>query len=182
SRDLLLSATDIPEAAEAIKGMDMTVFTSADILEAANIISRGREREINSGLFVKGMLRKFAKEKRKLFLIADDEESLSQLKEELLSANDALKIVGAIFAEQEGMSEEKLINEINSVIPDAVMIKQKGVAAEVFINRSFKKVNSKLLISLGTVGLKDTENHQSLKDIIIGKLFRRQANKFEQQI
>ena len=180
THELLLSASENPELADYIQGSDMTVFASSDILEAANMSGRAREREIESNLFLKGMLRKFSKEKRGIYSITSSEEAAEALKTELLAINEELKFCGGSVAQAVDADMDSIVNDINSVIPDVVVIRLPAGMGEKFMAVNSMKINSRLLVSLGDTGLKGLGGgYTGLRSFIIRRLFKREATKYQ---
>ena len=180
THELLLSASENPELAAYIQGADMTVFSSSDILEAANMSGRAREREIESNLFLKGMLRKFSKEKRSIYLLTLSEEDAATLKTELLAVNEDLKFCGGSVAESIDTDMDSIVNDINSVIPDVVVMRLPAGMGEKFMAVNSMKINSRLLVSLGDTELKSLgRGYTGLRSFIIRRLFKREATKYQ---
>ncbi|MBQ9505471.1 MAG: WecB/TagA/CpsF family glycosyltransferase [Lachnospiraceae bacterium] len=180
THELLLSASENPELADYIQGADMTVFASSDILEAANMSGRAREREIESNLFLKGMLRKFSKEKRGIYSITSSEEAAEALKTELLGINEGLKFCGGSVAQTVDADMDSIVNDINSVIPDVVVIRLPAGMGEKFMAVNSMKINSRLLVSLGDTELKGLGGgYTGLRSFIIRRLFKREATKYQ---
>lgn len=181
THELLLSASENPELAAYIQGADMTVFTSSDILEAANMSGRAREREIESNLFLKGMLRKFSKEKRSIYLITSSDDITSELRAELCAINEELKFCGGSVAEALNEDMDSIVNDINSVIPDVVVIRLPAGQGEKFMAGNAMKINSRLLVSLGDTELKGlgNSNYGGIRGFIIRRLFKREATKYQ---
>ncbi len=182
THELLLSASENSELASYIQNADMTVFTSPDILAAANMLGRAREREIESKLFLKGMLRKFSKEKRKLYLITPSSEITNTLRNELCAINEELTFCGVSVTGNPDGDMDSIVNDINSVIPDVVIIRLAAGQGERFMALNAMKINSKLLVSLGDTDLKSLDRPQKgLRDLIIRRLFKREATKYQDQ-
>ena len=180
THELLLSASENPELAAYIQGADMVVFSSSDILEAANVAGRAREREIESNLFLKGMLRKLAKEKRSIYLITSSEDDAVALRSELSDINEELRFCGGSVAEAVTADMDSIVNDINSVIPDVVIIRLPAGMGEKFMAVNSMKINSRLLISLGDTELKGLGGgYTGLRSFIIRRLFKREATKYQ---
>ncbi len=187
THELLLSASEKPELAGYIQGADLTVFTSADILAAANMAGRAREKEIESALFLKGMLRKFSKERRGLFLVAGSEEEAEAVKEELNFINKELNFVneelnfcGSSILAQSDTDADSVVNDINSVIPEVVILKLAAGMGEKFMADNSMKINARLLVSLGDTDLRGIGSRQGgFRDFIIRRLFKREASRYQ---
>ena len=180
THELLLSASENPELAAYIQGADMTVFTSPDILVAANMSGRAREREIESNLFLKGMLRKLSKDKRTIYLITSSDDIAGELRAELTAFNEELKFCGCSIVDTLDADMDSIVNDINSVIPDVVFLRLPAGMGEKFMAGNAMKINSRLLVSFGDTDFKNLDSaHSGLRSFIIRRLFKREATKYQ---
>ena len=172
TRDLLLNAAGSEELKKNIEDMDMTLMTTADILTAGGIESYYREKEIESNLFLKGLFRKLAKEKRKLFLLSDNADKMKMLKDGLNRFSDELIIAGEYINEEKPGGDDGVVNDINSVLPDFVLLNISSPAAEDFVSSNRARINAKVIMIVRDVSLKTTEDGK-IKKGGIGAFFVR---------
>ncbi len=158
THDDLLKATDSAELKQALEEMDLTVFTAGDILQAGNIISHSREREIESNLFLKGLLRKLAKEKRRVFLVSSSADKLEKFEESLCGFEEELNIIGKCAVDETPGSSDAVVNEVNSTLPDVLFLNLGTPDAEFFIQSGRMKLNTPLIVAMGDVCFRVTEN------------------------
>lgn len=151
SKDVLLEARDSEELRSYINEMDVTVIATSDILHAANITAKSREHEIDRNLFLKGLLRKLEREKKTLYLISNGQDKLENLKLTLQKFESDLIFAGGTAydpAGENGVSEDDVVNDINSVIPDVIFSDLPTPEQEKLISGEKMKINAKLMIAL----------------------------------
>ncbi|SKB57966.1 UDP-N-acetyl-D-mannosaminuronic acid transferase, WecB/TagA/CpsF family [Lachnospiraceae bacterium] len=158
THDDLLKATDSAELKRALEEMDLTVFTAGDILQAGNIISHSREREIESNLFLKGLLRKLAKEKRRIFIVSTESDKLKKFEDSLIGFEKELNIIGRCAVDETVGGSDAVVNEVNDSLPDALFLNLGTPDAEFFIQSGRMKLNTPLIVAMGDVCFRVTEN------------------------
>ncbi len=185
THDVLLKAADSEPLKLGLEQMDITVCTSGDILQAGSIMSRSREREIESNLLLKGMLRKFAKERRGLFLIAENTDGLTRFEQSLYKFNEGLNIVGRCAVSEVVGSDDAIVNEVNNSLPDVVFINLPSPRAESFIQENRMKFHTQLVAALRDVCLKVTEDGRvkqgGIGNLILRRFFHSAAKKFTKE-
>ena len=185
THDTLLLASNDEEAKRDLESMDLVVLTSNDILEAANIHSRNRAREIESNLFLKGLLRKLSKEGRPVFLISPNAAKLNNLKESLMGFFGELNIVSGVAVDEVAGGDDFIVNEVNSCLPDVIVMNLDSLEAETFIRENKMKLNTQLIVILRDVSLRvDSDGYVrrgGIGDFILRKVFRRAADNYEKE-
>lgn len=183
THDVLLKASNDADMKKDIESMDITPAISSDILQAGNITSRSREMEIESNLLLKGMLRKFAKEKRSIFLISPTEPKLHQLLESLCSFNGDLNIIASAAREDVVGGDDTIVNDINGCLPDIVIMNLDSPEAESFIRENKMKLGAQLIIELRDVSFRVTSEGNVKKggigELLMSRLFKKAANNYE---
>ena len=167
THDALLLASGDESVRDDLENMDMVIFTSSDILEAANVHSRSRVREIESNLFLKGFLRKLSKEGRSVFLISSTAAKLESLDSSLRSFFGELNIVASVARDETVGGDDFIVNEVNMSMPDRM------------------KINAQLLVILRDVSLRVTSDGNIRKggigDFLLRRIFRRAADNYEKE-
>ena len=155
SGTLLAQVSKDEKLTEYLERIDMTMCMDPDILEAAGIAGRSRVREIDEKMYFRGLLRKLARIRGSVYLMADSEENLETLKEVVLGYQENLNICGSGVYEQFGEQPERLVNELNDIAPK-VIISGMPFGVDFYIMAEYKTyVNAELWLSLpaGTVSL-----------------------------
>ena len=62
------------------EGAEVTMIASSDIFKAAEVTDKGREREIDRNLYLKGLLRILSKEHRRIYLVTGNTAQMEDLK------------------------------------------------------------------------------------------------------
>ena len=148
SADLLMRAGEDPELTQALEGMDMLIPASIRILEAGGIRSGTRAREVRGGYHVTELLKRLARDKKKIFLLADSQEELVSLREKLLSMAGRLTFFGSFAMDNPDSSRDAVVNAINSVIPDVIISAANSPEQELLMHGARSMVNARLWISL----------------------------------
>ncbi len=185
THDALLLASGDESVRNDLENMDMVIFSSSDILEAANVHSRSRVREIESNLFLKGFLRKLSKEGRSVFLISSSAAKLESLDSSLRSFFGELNIVASVARDETVGGDDFIVNEVNMSMPDVVIMNPDHFEAESFIRENRMKINAQLLVILRDVSLRVTSDGNIRKggigDFLLRKIFRRAADNYEKE-
>ena len=103
---MLIMAGEDAEEKAAIEAMDMTLCGDADILRVAGIKSASRQYEVDNLVFLKEFLRRLARNGRKVYLLAESEEEVNLLREDLEALQNGI-IIGA--AARQPMKKMKLL-------------------------------------------------------------------------
>ena len=185
THDVLLKASNSEELKNQLEEMDLAVCTSSDILQAGNVQSHGREKEIENNTLLKYILRKFSKEKRRLFLIAQSPDQMDKFRSSLDTLQSGLNVVGSISCSDVVGGDDTIVNEVNSCLPDAVFLKLPSPAVENFICINKKKLNTQMVFALRDINLKVTEHGKvrkgGIKDFFIRHFFRSAALKYTRE-
>ncbi len=182
SNELLIKAKDDTDLRDAIQGMDLPVAASVEILEAGGIKSVSRLREVEGNYFIKEMLKKLAREKKKIFLIGNSQDELVTLRETLLSVAGKLTFFGSFAYDGPETSQDAVINAINTIIPDVIISAASSPEQEHLMHNSRNMVNSRVWISLQPEVLKklgDRKRGGFLSDIIDRLIFKRTLRNFD---
>lgn len=180
---LLMEAKDNDELKNCIEMMDMTVPVTTDILTAAEAGSRLREKEIENNMFLKELLRRLAKDKKKIFLLGEAESDLICMRESLLKFDDKLTFFGSYAYENLTGTEDAIINEINNVMPDVIISTLSTPKQVHMILENKMKVNARVWIALTDVNLKHPGSGElkpgKLHTIIDKTIFKRMVSKYQ---
>ncbi|MCR5775101.1 MAG: hypothetical protein K6G42_08460 [Lachnospiraceae bacterium] len=183
TRGVLLGATDSEEhKAFMEEGADITMVASSDIFKAANVSEKGREREIERNLYIKGLLRMLSREHRRIYLMTQNAVQMEELKTLLGTFENALQIAGS-FVNTDGASVEDITNDINTVTPYVVFAVMDGNEGIDFVSAGKKYMNTRLMIVLQPEMLKVKEDGSVKKGFttkLSEKLFTRIAGRYKE--
>lgn len=119
---MLLAAGEDEKQKEWLESIDLPVCCEVEIFKAASLLSHARMKEVEDNAFIWEFLRRVARQKKTVFLVAETEEALEAYEKELLEYQPMLQIVGG-FVLEEDASADKLVNEINDKVPCVVLSK-----------------------------------------------------------
>ena len=145
---VLAQASKDEELKTALEQEDMTVCTEPDILEAAGIAGRNRIREIDEKLYLRELLKKFARNRNGIYLLADTGENLEVLETILKEYQENLYIRGSGAYEDFGRQPERLVNALNDLVPDVVISWMPWPGDFKLVHDFGKYVNAELWVSL----------------------------------
>lgn len=122
-----------------------------EILDAADVQDEKTKKEIRNRTFLKMFLKYLQKNRRKVFLLAADEEDMDSLTDALERMNRRLVITGqALTGSAEGR-EEKVVNEINGTDTECIISVIPSPYQEMFIGENRELLNAKLWLGCGAV-------------------------------
>jgi len=181
--ELMLLAKDDADLRNAVSGMDLLVPGSTEILKAGGILSMSRHREVEGNFFLREVLKRFAKERRRIFLLANTQEELVMMRSSLLQIEQKLTYFGSFTYDGPERSDFAVVNEINSVVPDVIISMVPSPGQEILMNEYARMVNAKLWISLQPGVLKHVNDEKKRSNIFTKFLdkiiFRRTVKKFD---
>lgn len=147
SSQMLVTADENAAQKEWIESMDMTICAEVDILYTEEGVSKNRVREIEENAFMTELLRKIAREKRKIYLIAETKEQLVTLQRELLEMQNNLQVVGcAVLSPEDNV--DNFINEVNDLVPNVIFSRISSPRQEQLIYENKKKINAGIWVAL----------------------------------
>ena len=183
TREVFLAASDSDEHKRFIEeDAEITMPASSDIFRAADVTDKGREREIDRNLYLKGLLRMLSKEHRRIYLVTQTPVQMGELKTLLGTFENALQIAGTYDGEKP-LSVEDITNDINTVTPYVVFTVYSGTEGIEFISSGKKYMNTRLIVAMQPEMLNVKEDgsvKSGLMTKLSGRLFTRIAGKYKQ--
>ena len=184
SRDILLEAKDSEDLRNFIQETDIVLPDTKDILHAAGISSKSREKEIERNLYFKGLLRVLERDGKKIYIVADSEQKAASIRAGMDTIQKDLDIIGKYILADEA-DAENAVNEINGMAPDVIVSAIKSPLHESFIAEQKMKINAKLLVALtpGMLTLKEdgTLNHKGLLNRLRTGFFNKAARNYKKE-
>ena len=181
TKDELLAASDSEEYRRFIEEeADVTMIATSDIFKAANVEEKGRAREIDRNLYLKGLLHLLSKERRRIYLLTQTAAHMSDLKNLLGTFESALQIAGACETADISAAED-VTNDINTVTPYVVFAVLTGKEGVDFISTAKKFMNARVVVMLQPEMLKVREDgsvKQGFMARLSGRLFKRVAGRY----
>lgn len=181
--ELLMKIKDDEPAKKAVSEMDLLVEGSSELLRTGGITSKARIREVDNGFFLQGLLKKLAREKKRIFLIGNSQDELVQMRASLLSMEEKLTFFGSITYGSDDVSADSVINQINTVLPDVVISLVQSPMQELLVHESRQMVNTALWVSLQQGSLDTAAGHISrfkkFLQYVETTIFRRTVKDFD---
>lgn len=178
----LMQAGEAPWMKEWMMSLDLAIPADVDILHAAGIETMSRQREVAENLFMKEFLKRAARGRRTIFLLAQTKEQAGELSGALLDYQEHLRIVGTYAMEELQADEDYVINEINIKAPDILISQLASPGRESFFENSRMKLNTEIWLMLKD-GMKIGNQHKGLwnqfYDGITKTIFRRRVMRFQ---
>lgn len=132
-----------------LEAFDFTFAGEKEVLEAAGVTDGHRLKEAEDMLFVKMLFRYLHKNRKKVFLLADDADVMQAVTEMLKERYHDIKIVDQVILEEECPSEETIVNQMNGVETDCVLAFMDSPLQEAFLFRNRQLMNTKVWLGLG---------------------------------
>lgn len=183
-RELMVKASDDEQLKSAICEMDLLIPGNVDILRAGGVKSKSREKEVEGNFFLREILKKLAREKKRVFIVADTQDDLVRLREQLLLIEGRLTFFGSFAYDDLAGTDDAIINEINSVVPDVILSQISNASQEVLMSKSKLMANATLWLalqpsSLATPIVKKQRFPNQMLSFIDRVIFKRAVNQFE---
>lgn len=145
----LVKLLEQEEHRQYLEAFDFTFAGDKEVLEAGGVTDDKRLKEAEDMLFVKMFLRYLHKNRKKVFVLADDEETLQKVFYIMTENYRDIRVVEHAVLSEQGPSEEMIINQINGVETDCVMAFMASPLQEEFLIRNRSLINTKVWIGLG---------------------------------
>ena len=162
----------------------MVEYCDADILRAAGITARSRLKEIENNSFLNELMRRIARERRTVYLIADTQESMQILESDL--EDGQVQIAGKYILQEEGVDvkADAVINDINDKVPNVVLTLSAYPLQAAFVFHNKSRINADLWVGLPkdrpVSGEGGKKQHLFVRKLQ-RKLFQRKVHQYENQ-
>ncbi len=167
-----------------LEEMDMTVCTDSGVLEAAGIAGRNRIREIDEKVYLRELLRKLSRNRNGVYLLADTEENLEILKGLIQEYQGNLYLRGSGSYEEFNSQPERLLNELNDLVPDVVLSRMPWPTDFQLMHEYGQYLNAELWVSLpfGTVSwMQNPSLLARIKRKFLYRLFEKKVQEYNNQ-
>ena len=131
----LILAGENPEIKDCLMQADLCVIGEREILSEAGCASAQRLREIRNQDFLRELLRRVSRSKKRVFLIAE--------------ACPGFASIGEYAAESCDGDIDDIVNEINGATPDIVISGMESPKEEEFLLSNREKIGASLWYGLG---------------------------------
>lgn len=172
--EMLMQGQDSPDWKSQVEAMDLLIPGDIEILTATGREEKALVRDLENKVFLKLFFKYLQRKRKKVFLLAAQEEELVKLGDALQPYKGGLVIAGQAILPEEGARIENVINEINGVEPDCVLSALPCPWQETFISESRALLNARVWLGLGPLLQKDTETKTTgkIRYFFLRRLFR----------
>lgn len=148
---LLIAAQQDVELKEYIETLDKAVADEPEIVEAAGLCDQEWESDISEHGFFGTLFYLLNIYRNRIFLLGENQEDTEKFYNFLREKYPDIDIVGKdSLQEMEADQVDRVINEINTWNPQAVLSCSRIYQMERFVKRNRKKINTKVWFSLGS--------------------------------
>jgi N-acetylglucosaminyldiphosphoundecaprenol N-acetyl-beta-D-mannosaminyltransferase len=170
--NLLMAAKENPDIKRFIEELDVSIIGEIEVLEAAGIEDEKMIKEVSSRKFFRRFFSRISEEGNSVFLLGEAKEQVDAFYKYLLDNYPRLIAAGSDYLDcDKADSTDRVINEINSLLPELVITCADSVEMKKFVLENRKKMNAKIWISLPLEYL--AKNDMGLKTSWLSKLLKK---------
>ncbi|MGN1314323.1 MAG: WecB/TagA/CpsF family glycosyltransferase [Lachnospiraceae bacterium] len=179
----LIEASENEEQRIWWEKLDLTICEDTEVLKAAGAVSYNRLKEIEENSFLKEFLKLLARRHTSVLLLAEDEERLKLLEEELRHIQSNLFVVGRDTTDYYRENKEGLINAINAQAPGVILSRLPYPEGIHLMYDYHSYLNSSVWLTLPETLVKsETEGwKEKMADLIYRKLLNKKLHRFAQE-
>lgn len=137
------------EHLETVNDYNMTLVGEKEILQAANIVSPQRIREVRDQEFFTEFLKRCIRGQKKIFLLGQGRDEVDKLLHMLEERYPKLVIVSNAALDEVIGDNAAVINQINSEVIDVVLSILPTPQQEEFLKENKSRINAKVWYGLG---------------------------------
>lgn len=181
SKDMLIKAGKSEELKGWIEGLDMTILSDKEILEAAQIEDPVRLEEVQYNRLLELFIKEIIREHKSVFFLTETEEQMETFENYMKKYYHNLRVSGKYVVENCWGDEDKIVNEINMQTPDVVMSVLGTPLQEQFINTHKHKLNTKIWLGIGknVKGVHEQYGRRGwLSKLIVKKVFQKKVSAY----
>lgn len=144
TKEMLIQCQENENWREWMQEMDLLIPGDCDIFDVVGITENNILKDIQNQSYLRLLFKYLEKHKNKIFLLAESEEELESFQKEIRQYSSRVPICGQAVLTPGGGQEEKVVNEINGLLPDCIFSVLSCPHQEQFISSFKALVNSKL--------------------------------------
>ncbi len=166
SAKMLVGAGISEEQKAWIEDADLIIWSDAEIVRRAGIEAKDRINEVKNQEYVKELLKHLERGKKPVYLLAESEEGLEELRMDLLYIRQDLKIAGSgiIALEQEEWENEA--NRINNLAPAAIISRMEFSRQEKLMVEMRRFLNADVWVALNNQMIFEGQKKLSVKKLL----------------
>lgn len=168
------------EGKEIFETFDIAIPSDRGILQAAGINEERRLREADEFLFIKMVMRYLQRNQIGVFLLAETKSSLQKLEEYIEEEYGYLKIIQSASLEENGSSDDMLLNLVNGAEVECVLSTLPSPTEEYFISRNKTLVNARIWFGFGHLIneiKREKKGFQKLMQLLLRRILKKEVEK-----
>lgn len=178
---MLMAAGANEEYAEYLKKCDLTIIDDEGVLEALPEVHDLKIDDIKEEKYTRILLKKLVYGHKKISILADTTENLKNLESNLVNYRNDLEIVSRVAMDDLEDSTERMINEMNDVVPDVIISKMDAFRQVKLMAEAHTMLNCKLWIGLPDRPIllkKDEAVFKRLWKRLFSRFFKKEVQKY----
>lgn len=178
--EMLMRGQENPKWKTQVQEMDMLLPGDREILESTGNEDRRSIRDLEEQVFLRLFFRYIERNRKKVFLLADNEAELEQLEGVLARNAQKCVIVGTAVLPADSGQEETVINAINGEEPDCILSVLSCPWQEAFVSENRALLNARLWLGCeSALKWEDTKRKTGgrLKYFFMRRVFRYRVEK-----
>lgn len=151
---------------ERLEQMDLIVPGDKAILEAMEVDDKKKLQEAEKHTFIKLLMSYLHRNNTKVFLLADTEEDMDELKSRLENRYKSIEVVGTALVTEQNDTYDMIINQVNGVEAQCIIANVSSESQESFICKCRNALNVRLWIGISRTAVMLGE-----KEKFMGRVF-----------
>lgn len=147
----LMMAGENPAVRECIEQADLSLIGDREILAEMGCSSVQRMREVRDGDFMREVLRRIVRNRKRVFFIAMTRADVNRMQEFVTETNPGLSEAGSFAVEECVGDLDYAVNEINGATPDIVISGMTSPFEEEFVLGHKDKIGASVWYGAGDV-------------------------------
>ena len=184
SKKRLISAAESEEKKKWLEEADLTICGDIDLPDVSSTAGN-RVKEIENNEYLKEFLKKITRSRYKVYLLADTNQRLEELRASLLVRQGGMEIAGSgiLCLPWTPEDDSMLVNEINDVAPKVIISQLPFELQSGFITRNKMFVNADVILGLLEEGIQADKpgGIWRLTQYAYRKMFKRRVKKYNNQ-
>ena len=180
---LMLAESD-ENIKNALTDADLTIVGDKAILEAAGAARLQRINETENGNFFVDFLKRLYRGGYGVYLLGDTQQDIEALEKFFGENFEHLQIKGCAALGDDISEGEKLVNDINIVLPDVIISAVSSPRQEIFLNSHKNQICAKLWYGIGMQKPHNRKTYRIRKfarRVISSRIFHHKVNKFNNE-
>ena len=145
----LISSGEYPVIKDCLEQADLCIVGECEILLEAGNDSAQRMREVREQDFLYELLKRMARARKRIFLIAMTGDAIEQMQEIFSERIPQFSAVGSFPLEEGAGDMDAVVNEINAATPDIVISALDSPVEEEFILSHKGKIGTSIWYGIG---------------------------------